>query len=159
MNYYLAILFWLHLIGISIWMGASFLLPLVIMPAAQGLDPAARLQFAGALSRRLAPWVMGSILVVVLTGILQTGAVFKTFTIFLGINILTIKVLVAILMIANGTYIGMILPRRVQALAPKPGAPPSPEFLRTLQQQVRHGWIQAGMGVVVLLLVGLLTAG
>ncbi len=50
MNYYLAILFWFHLIGISIWVGASFLMPLLIMPTVQTLEPGARLQFVGALS-------------------------------------------------------------------------------------------------------------
>ena len=159
MNYYLAILFWLHLIGISIWVGASFLMPLLIMPTVQTLEPPARLPFVGALSKRMGPLVMASIVVVVVTGLLQTDAVFKTFTIFLGINILSVKVFVAILMMANGTYLAMVLPRRAQALAPKPGTPPSPEFLKTMQQFGLHSWVQAALGAVVLLLVGLLTSG
>ena len=159
MNYYLAVLFWFHLMGISIWVGASFLMPLLIMPTVQTLEPSARLPFVGALSKRMGPMVMGAIIVVVLTGILQAGTIFKTFTIFLGLNVLTVKVFVAILMMANGTYMGMVLPRRAQALAPQPGAPPSPEFLKTLRQLGMHSWVQAGLGVVVLLLVGLLTSG
>ena len=157
MNYYLAILFWLHLIGISIWVGASFLMPLLIMPTVQTLEPSARLPFVGALSKRMGLLVMASVLLVVVTGLLQTGAVFKTFTIFMGLNLLSLKVFVAALMIANGAYLGMALPRRALALAPKPGAPPSPEFLKTMQRLGLHSWVQAALGVVVLLLVGLLT--
>jgi uncharacterized membrane protein len=157
MNYYLASLFWLHLIGMSIWVGVSFLMPLLIMPAVQILEPPARLQFMGALFKRMGPMVMASVAIVVVTGLLQTSDIYKGFTIFMGVNVLSVKVFVAILMIANGTYLGMVLPRRAQALAPKPGAPPSPEFLKTMQQLGLHSWVQAALGVVVLLLVGLLT--
>ncbi len=68
-------------------------------------------------------------------------------------------IVVAVLMMANGAYLGMMLPRRALALAPKPGTPPSLEFLKTMQQLELHSWVQAALGVVVLLLVGLLTAG
>jgi uncharacterized membrane protein len=158
MNYYLAILFWFHLMGISIWVGASFLMPLLIMPTVQTLEAGARLQFVGALSKRLGPITMAAIAVVVVTGILQTGKLFG-FAYLLGLNVLVIKIVVAILMMANGTYMGMVLPRRALALAPKPATPPSPEFLKTMQQLGLHSWVQAALGVVVLLLVGLLTAG
>ena len=61
-------------------------------------------------------------------------------------------------MIANGLYLGNVLPRRAAALAPAPGTPPSPEFLKVMRLQVMHGWIQAGLSVIILLLVGILTA-
>jgi hypothetical protein len=46
----------------------------------------------------------------------------------------------------------------VGTLAPAPGAPPSPEFLKAQRLLGMHGWIQAGMAVIVLLLVGILTS-
>lgn len=158
MNYYLAVLFWFHLIGITLWVGVSFLMPLWIMPTVQTLEPPARLPFIGALFKRLGPILMAAIAVVVVTGILQTGTRFG-FAYLLGLNVLVIKIVVAILMIANGAYVGMVLPRRAQALAPKSGTPPSPDFLKAMQQLGLHSWVQAALGVVVLLLVGLLTAG
>jgi len=158
MNYYIAVLFWLHLIGICIWVGASFLMPLVIMPATQALDPGARMQFMGAMSKRMGPLMMGSIGLVIVTGILQTGAIFQTFKVFQGINILSVKTFVALLMVGNGVYMGMVLPRRMQKLAPQPGTPPSPEFLKAARMLNMHAWIQAGLGVIILFIVGLLTA-
>jgi len=153
-----AVLFWFHLMGIAIWVGASFLMPLVILPSVQaGIDPPARLKFVLALANRLLRWITLAIVVVVITGILQTNQLYGLAYLF-GLNVLAIKVIVAILMIANGLFIGLVLPRRMAALAPAPGTPPSPEFMKTQRTQVRHGWIQAGLGVIVLLLVGILTA-
>ncbi|MBI4771235.1 MAG: hypothetical protein HY784_12710 [Chloroflexi bacterium] len=157
MNYYLAVLFWFHLLGIAIWVGASLLVPLVVLPTVQGLDPPVRPKFMEAFSRRSLPWISASIVVVVVTGILQTGRIFG-FAYLLGINVLVIKIVVAALMIANGVYLGFGLSPKAAALTPAPGAPPSPEFLKTMRRLGMHSWIQAGMGVIVLLLVGLLTA-
>jgi len=154
----IAILFWFHEMGIAVWVGGSFLIPLVLLPSVQSaIDPSARLKFLLDLSGRLARWVILSIVVVVITGILQTDRIYGLTYLF-GVNVLALKVIVAILMIANGLFIGLVLPRRMAALAPAPGTPPSPEFVKTQRTQVRHGWIQAGLGVIVLLLVGILTA-
>jgi len=150
----IAILFWFHLIGIAIWVGASLLMPLAILPSVQALEPPARMKFMGALSGRLLQLVVVSILVVVITGALQAYGLKYV----LGVNVLTIKIVVAVLMIANGLYLGYVLPRRAAALAPAPGTPPSPELLRVVRLQVMHAWIQAGLSVIVLLLVGILTA-
>ena len=150
----IAILFWFHLIGIAICVGASLLMPLAILPSVQALEPPARMKFMGALSGRLLQLVVVSILVVVITGALQAYGLKYV----LGVNVLTIKIVVAVLMIANGLYLGYVLPRRAAALAPAPGTPPSPELLRVVRLQVMHAWIQAGLSVIVLLLVGILTA-
>ena len=150
----IAILFWFHLMGIAIWVGASLLLPLAILPSAQALEPPARMKFMGALSGRLLRLVVLSILVVVITGALQAYGLKYV----LGVNVITIKIVVAVLMIANGLYLGYALPRRAAALAPAPGTPPSPELQRVVRLQVMHAWIQAGLSVIILLLVGILTA-
>ncbi len=157
-HYYIATLFWLHLIGICIWVGASLLMPLVILPTVQQLDPPARPKFMEALSKRMTPLIFASIGVVIVTGILQTGAIFQTFQVFMGINVLSVKTFVALLMVANGTYLSVVLPRRAASLAPAPGAPPSPQFLRTMRLLGMHSWIQAGLSVIILFIVGLLTA-
>jgi uncharacterized membrane protein len=151
----LAFWFWLHLIGVTLWVGASMLLPLVIMPAVQLLEPAARSVFTENMGKRMLPIVSVSILVVLISGIEQTRIVYG-FQYLLSINTLTIKIFVFLLMAANGFYLGM-LTRRIPALAPK-GAPPSPEFLKAQRSLIRHSWIQAGMSVIMLLIVGILTA-
>jgi len=157
MNLYVAVLFWLHLMGITIWVGASLLMPLLILPTVQAIDPPARPKFMQALSARQVPLVSAAILVVVVTGILQTNEIYGL-RYLLGINILVIKIVVALSMIANGLYLGLTLARRSVKLAPTPGQPPSPAFLKTQRLLVTHSWVQVGLSVIVLLLVGLLTA-
>ena len=59
-------------------------------------------------------------------------------------------------MAANAFYVGS-LTRKVASLSPQ-SAPPSPEFLKAQRSLMRHSWIQAGMSVIMLLIVGILTA-
>ena len=149
----LAISLWLHLLGISIWVGASLLMPLVIQPAISLLDPPSRMKPLAAISQKLMPWVTASIVITFLSGIVQTAILFG----WKLPPVLTIKIIVAVLMMANGFYLGIVLAKRVGTLAPAPGTPPSPEFLKAQRMLGMHGWIQAGMAVVVLLLAGILT--
>ncbi|MBM4423633.1 MAG: hypothetical protein FJ030_09610 [Chloroflexi bacterium] len=153
----LAILFWIHLIGMSVWVGASLLMPLVVGPALQGVEAPARMQSMAAISKRLTPIVFVSIVLVFASGIWQTVIRYGGFGIFMTPHPLTIKVWIAVLMFANGTYLGIFLPRRIAAAAPAPGTPPSPQFLKLQRSLAGHSWAQFVMAVVVLLLVGILT--
>jgi len=94
---------------------------------------------------------------VIVTGILQTGQLYG-FAYLMGVNVLVIKIVVAVVMVANGFYVGVVLSRKSAALVPASGQPPSPKFLRTQRMLMMHGWIQAGLSVMILLLVGLLTS-
>ncbi len=154
----LAISSWVHLIGISIWVGASLLLPLVIQPAIMSLEPPSRMKPLAAISQRLTPLVTLAIVLTFLSGLVQTWLRYGGFGVFMSVNILSIKVFVAVLMMANGFYLALVLSRRVGTLAPAPGAPPSPEFLKAQRLLGMHSWIQAAMAVIVLLLVGILTS-
>lgn len=154
-SYILAISFWIHFIGVTVWVGASLLLPAVILPAINSLEPAARLKPMVAISAKLNPAVTASAVLVFLSGILQTYLIF-------GSNLsrtLIVKIVVAVVMLANGIYLGAVLTRRVGALAPAPGSPPTPEFLKAQRQLVRHAWIQFGLAILILLIVGLLRVG
>lgn len=153
----LSILFWVHLLGVAIWVGGSLLMPLVIMPAVQILDAQARQKFMMGLSARLTPWMTVSILAVVISGIAQTGIIYG-FAYLKSINVLTIKLAVTLLMIGNGFYVGAVLTKKVGQLSPQPDSPPTPQFLRALRMLAMHSWIQAGLAVLVLFLVALLTS-
>jgi uncharacterized membrane protein len=83
------------------------------------LEPPARMKFMGELSRRMTRLMTLSILVVVVTGILQANQIYGL-AYLLGVNVLSIKVVVALLMIGNGFYLGNTLPRQLMALAPPP---------------------------------------
>nr|MBI2905952.1 hypothetical protein [Chloroflexota bacterium] len=151
MNVLLAFSFWGHILGISVWVGASLLVPLVINPVSMALEPPSRMKFMAEFSRRAVPWIMGSIVLVFATGTLQ----FFVRHYSLGFNIITAKIIMALLMAANGYYLGVVLAARAGKLAP---APPSPEFLKVQRMLVMHGWVQAGMAVITVLLAGFLRA-
>ncbi len=154
-SFILAISFWIHFLGVVIWVGASLLLPLVILPAVNSLEPAARLKPIAAISQKLLPWVIASIVLVFVSGIVQTALLFGS-----GLSqVLIIKIFVALLMLANGIYVGAVLTRRVGKLAPAPNAPPSAAFLKAQRLLVMHGWIQAALAVIILLIVGFLRVG
>lgn len=157
MNIALAISYWIHLLGIVIWVGVSLLMPLVINPVLQALEPPARAKFMATWSPKAAPIINISILLVIASGIAQIPLKFGTWNVF-GLNIFTIKLFVAALMMANGVYLGVVLAGKLAKLAPTPGTPPSPEFLKTQRMLEMHSKIQAGLAVLVLLTVGLLTA-
>lgn len=158
MNLYVATLFWLHLIGMVFWVGASFIGPVVLLPSLRVLEPEGRSRFMGEYSRRLAPITGIAILIVVITGVLQTGTLYGGLSAMIFHRVLSAKIGIAVLMIANGVYIGYGLGPRIARLAPSPGTPPPLEFLKAQRSLIRHSWIQAAMGVVILFVVGLLTA-
>ncbi len=151
----LAVSFWIHFIGVTVWVGASFLMPLVILPAVNSLEPPSRMKPMAAISAKMMPWVTASIILVFLSGIVQTVMIFGS----RPSTTLIIKIVVAVLMLANGFYLGVVLTKRVGTLAPAPGTPPAPEFLKAQRLLIMHGWIQAGLALVILLIVGLLRVG
>ena len=156
-NTLLALSFWIHLIGVTIWVGASILMPLVILPVLQALEPPARMKFMSAWTPKAAPIINIAIVLVILSGIVQIPLKFGTWNVF-GLNVLTAKLFVVLLMMANGIYVGVVLAKRIGAQAPAPGTPPSPQFLKTQKMLNMHSWVQFGLAIVVLLLVGFLTA-
>lgn len=106
---------------------------------------------------KAAPIINIAIVLVVLSGIAQIPLKFGTWNVF-GLNVLTAKLFVTLLMMANGIYVGVVLAKRIGTLAPAPGTPPSPQFLKTQKMLNMHSWVQFGLAILVLLLVGFLTA-
>jgi uncharacterized membrane protein len=148
----LAISFWVHFVTAVLWVGGSLITPLAIMPALGALDPPARLKAMATFSAKMMPIYMSSIVLILISGGIQMSAYGSSTT-------LNIKLIVVLLMIANGLYIGLGLSKRIMATAPAPGTPPTPEFLKAQRSLVRHGWIQAAMGIIVLLVTGFLRVG
>jgi len=149
----LALSFWLHFLGAVIWMGGSLIMPLAFSPAMATLEPPTRLKASLAFSAKMVPLYIGSIVLVFVSGVYQMVVIFggKPNT------TLSIKIVIAVLMLANGIYLA-ILGRKMGSLVPA-GGPPSPEFLKTVGSLTRHGWIQFGMAIIILLVVGFLRAG
>ncbi len=76
MYYYIAVLFWLHLIGITLWVGGHLLRVLVIWPALRVLEPEAAQRVKDAFLARLTPFIAVAFPTIIVTGILQIQARF-----------------------------------------------------------------------------------
>jgi putative copper export protein len=69
---------------------------------------------------------------------------------------LMLKHLVFLLMIIFGILIAFVIVPRIGKLAPKPGEPPAPEFLKAQKQLPVFAIINTILGIAVLLFVALL---
>jgi len=140
----LGVIFTFHMIGLVIWLGAAFLLPIAVIPAVKSLAAAEQNKFIDKFTRRFIPWFVVGGLAVGISGWLQTTRVVD------DLNVpVTIAKHVAILpLIAVSAYIWFYLTRKLS----KPGADQ-----KLWTQLVAWSWIQAGLGVIVLILTGWLT--
>ncbi|MFQ5814507.1 MAG: CopD family protein [Anaerolineae bacterium] len=168
-----AVISWLHLIGITFWVGGIFVNTLVLMPSMQAISPAERGKLMGAFVKRFTPLGWGAIALVVVTGVISTNNVtgFSALVSFdtRYANVLLAKIILVVVMILNGAYLGFVVGPRIASFAPPPGgsppepagggdsAPgPPPELLRLQGRMTVLSWVQVGLGLVILFLVALL---
>lgn len=154
--YLIAISFWLHLLGILIWVGTALIMPLIAWPATLVLGPEDRQRYKDAFLTHLTPWTMRAMMLIVVSGLFQIGALFG-FRMLLSLNTLTLKLLVFVLMIINSGR-AIALRDRMQAMRTA-GMAESAAYERLRQREERAGWIQVGLIMLILLLTGLLTSG
>ncbi|MFQ5917684.1 MAG: CopD family protein [Candidatus Binatia bacterium] len=168
-----ALLLWLHLIGVTFWVGGILVSMLVLMPSLKAISPAERGKMMGAFVKRFAPLAWGAIALIVVTGLILTNRIigFSTLVSFntrFG-NILLAKIILVTVMILNGAYLGFVLGPKIASFAPPPGAPepagsgkedrpagPPPELLRVQRRMTTLMWVQVGLAVAVFLLIALL---
>jgi uncharacterized membrane protein len=136
--------FVLHLIGITVWIGSSFLLPLAIVPAVRKLEPGAQALFLRVFRKRFLPLFIGSGLLVGLTGLYQTVTMDKD----LNIPAIYTKHIVILLLIAVSSYIWFFLSGKQIMSLPAGGK---------WGRFALFSWIQAALGVIVLICTGWLT--
>jgi hypothetical protein len=140
----LGVVFTFHMIGLVLWLGAAFLLPIAILPAIESLEASAQNKFMATFTNRYLPWFVFGGIAVGITGWLQTTMMLD------DLNVpVTIAKHVAILpLIAVSAYIWFFLTRKLA----KPAADQ-----KYWTQLVVWSWIQAGLGVIVLIITGWLT--
>ncbi len=167
------VLLFLHLIGVVFWVGGTFVNMLVLIPSLQAISPAERGKMMGAFLKRFAPLAWGAIALVGVTGLVLTNNMIG----FSGLfslstrygNIMLTKTILVGVMILNGAYLGMVLGKRIVSFAPPPGAPkpagageggrppgPPPELVKLQKRMTTLSWVQVGLAVIVLFLMGLL---
>jgi uncharacterized membrane protein len=156
MYYYVAVLFWLHLLAITLWVGGQLLKTLVIWPVLRTFEPATAQRGKDALAARITPFVLVAMPTILVTGILQIQARFG-FAYLLGVNPLTLKRLVFVLMVIESAD-EIRLPDKMVPLRAA-GDAASLARLKTLERREPiASWIQVGLIVLIFLLVGLLTS-
>jgi hypothetical protein len=132
------------MIGLVLWLGAAFLLPIAVLPAARSLPAPQQNAFMEKLTRLYVPWFVLGGIAVGLSGWIQTEMMLDE----LNIPVMVAKHLVILPLIAVSAYIWFYLARNLS----KPAAEP-----RLWNQLMIWGWIQAALGVIVLILTGWLT--
>jgi uncharacterized membrane protein len=140
----LGVVFTFHMIGLVIWLGAAFLLPIAVIPAVKSLAAAEQNKFMDKFTRRYIPWFVIGGITVGLTGWAQTNMMIDD----LNVPVTIAKHAVILPLIAVSAYVWFYLTRKLS----KPAAAQS-----LWTQFVVWSWIQAGLGVIVLILTGWLT--
>jgi hypothetical protein len=156
MHYYIAVLFWLHLIGITFYVRGHLLRVLVVWPVLSTFEPVVQQRVKDDFLARATPFVQVAVPLILVTGILQVQALFG-FAYLLSVNPLTLKLLVSLLIVlVSGFEI-----RTRDQMVPLRSASDATSLahLKALQQrETIAAWIQVGLIVLVFLLVGLLTS-
>jgi uncharacterized membrane protein len=139
----LGVVFTFHMIGLVLWLGAAFVLPIALIPAVHSLDAAGRAKFMEVFTKRFLPWFVVGGIIVGLTGWAQVNMMDN-----LNVPVTVAKHIAILPLIAVSAYIWFFLARRLSKLA-------ADQTLWT--QLLVWSWIQAGLGVIVLFLTGWLT--
>lgn len=168
-----AILVFLHVMGVTFWVGGIFVYALALMPSLKAIAPAERGKLMNAYIKRFAILTWVAIAFVVITGIILIGGSIGFSALFSFsnryANVLLAKIILALLLLINGVYIGMVLGPKIASFAPPPGAPgpagpdaggpphgPPPALLKLQKRMNAQLWASVGLAVATLLANGLL---
>ena len=167
MNVYWAIIDWLHLLAMSTWIGGIFFYIIVLAPSLKALEPPQAGKLVGAITKRYVPITWGSLVVLVVSGILianSRGVLGVQLGSTYGV-MLFIKHLITLLMIVNGVIISAVIGPKLKPKTPpsgeQPSGPPpapSPQVIKLQKVMGALGKLQVVFAVVVLFSTGSLTA-
>ena len=167
MNVYWAIIDWLHLLAVTTWIGGLFFYILVLVPSLQELEPPQAGKLVGAITKRYVPITWGSLVVLIVTGILiskSRGVLGVKLGSTYGV-MLFIKHLLTLVMIVNGIIISAVIGPKLKPQVPPPveqpsGPPagPPPQVIKLRKLMAALGKLQVVFAVLVLFSTGALTA-
>jgi uncharacterized membrane protein len=146
---------------------------LVLMPSLKAIDPVERGKLMQAFSKRFGVLAWMAIALVVVTGIIRTNDIIGFSLLVTSntryANLLLTKIILAIVMILNGTYMSFILGRKIASFSSAPPASksagsgeksqpsgPPPELLRLQGRMGIISWVQVVLALAILLVVGLI---
>ena len=168
-----AALIFLHVLGVTFWVGGIFVYAWALMPSLTAIAPAERGKLMGAYLKRFAVLTWVAIAFVVITGIILTGGGIGFSALFSFssryANVLLVKIILVLLLLINGGYIGLVLGPRIASFTPSPGAPrpagpdvggpppgPPPALLKLQKRMNAQLWASVGLAMATLLANGLL---
>lgn len=138
-----------HLLATAAWIGGMLFMKAVLVPALSVLEPPQRGRVMGAVAKRFTAVAWASVAVLALTGFLKAPAGLLGETEGVGL-LLTVKVVLFAGMIAVGLVITLGVAPRLGALAPAPGAPPSPAFLKAQKALDALSAVNTLLGLAIL---------
>ena len=145
----------LHLLATVVWIGGLIYINLVLMPSLTAIDPPQRGKLSGAVAKRFTILAWCAVIILLITGYLKTpsGMLFNISN--TSAVALTIKHILVLVMIAIGLLVTFVTAPKMKSLAPEPGEPPPPEFLKAQKQLSTLALTNMILGILVLLSVAI----
>jgi uncharacterized membrane protein len=146
-----AIVNFTHLLATAIWIGGAVFIQMILQPSLKLIDPQQSGKLFGVVAKRfsITSWICIGVLVV--TGYIKTPErMLYDFSYSLGM-FLAVKHTTIILVILVGLVIAFGVVPKLRKFSPKPGEPPSAEFLRYQKRLGTLAKVNLVLGLFVLL--------
>ncbi len=127
----------LHQLATAIWIGGMIYMDLILMPSAAKIDPGESSKLLGLIAKKFTIFAWGSIIILIITGLLKTPSNMLFSASTDTEIILLIKHILVIVIIITGLIITVVFVPGLKANAPAPGEKPSEEFF-SYQRKIEH---------------------
>lgn len=146
----------LHILATAVWIGGASFVHFILKPASRSIDPQQAGKLFGLVAKRFSKVAWGSIIVLLITGVMKTpeGQMFNTSS-ELGM-MLTIKHILVIGVLIVGLTIGLYVVPKMQKAAPKPGEAPSADFAEYQNKLNMLASVNLVLGVLVVVVASML---
>lgn len=146
----------LHLLATVVWIGGMIFLEAVFYPSLRAIDPQQAGKAMSVAAKRFSIIAWSCILILIITGLLKTpsGWLLDTSS-AIGARLFA-KHLLIIVSVIIGLVITIGVAPKLISGSPKPGEPPSPEFLKNQQRVKMLSGTNMVIGVLILLVTTLL---
>ncbi len=141
----------LHILATATWFGGMIYTNIVLMPSLSAIDPSQRGQLLGATTKRFSFLAWGSMIILVITGLIRTPSPMLLNVSSTWGTWLTLKHLLVLLIVVIGLLITFWLGPKMQSLSPSSGEQPGSGFLKVQKQLSVLARINSILGGLVLL--------
>lgn len=146
----------LHLMATALWIGGAAYSHFILIPSLKEIDPQQSGKLQGIVAKRFSILAWGSILTLIVTGILKTPSdMMLDASSDMG-QILFVKHLLIAVILVVGVTIGAYVVPNMRKHAPAPGEAPSPDFLAFRNRLGRFATINLVLGVLVVFCASML---